>query len=248
MGKKLVLFLVEGKSDKVSLEGVVRAMLNKRHEPYFILQSDITSDNHVNASNITKNLQAAINRELSKRKVTLNDVAEIIHIIDMDATYIDEGLLEENPLNYGSTYFATKIVVYNKARIATRNAIKRANIEALIQLHNLNKIAYRLYYFSINLEHVLHGNANACTIRQKIYLSNKFDDEYCLDVVGFLNLLSKPDILRFKSYEESWQFIQQPTNALLKASNLFFALADYLLFLNYDEKVKLEQKPSLERL
>ena len=230
--RRLVLFIVEGKSDKVSLEGVVRSILQNRHEPYFIMQSDLTSDNHVCPANIDRYLHQNINQELWKRRVKLSDVAEIVHIIDTDAAFIDEAQLEENPMNFGCTYFQQKVVVQNKNRIIERNTHKKYNVQALLDFPDIGGVPYRLYFFSINLEHVLHNNPNAATVRQKIYLSDKFDDQYSADVVGFLNFMSLPEILRFKTYEESWEYIRKPENALMRASNFYFALKSYLRFLN----------------
>lgn len=229
---QLVLFLVEGKSDKVSLEGAIRQILHSKNEPYFMIQSDLTSDNHVCPANVERVLLADVKNELWKRRVELKDCLEIVHLIDTDAAFIKDDALEENPMNYGVTYFTSKIVVQNKARIVDRNLHKRYNIQALLDIDELKGVPYRLFYCSVNLEHVLHNNPNASTIRQKITLSNKFDDEYSDDVIKFLNYMSSPEIMHFKSYAESWEYIKKSENALTRASNIYYAMTSYLDFLN----------------
>lgn len=224
---KLVLFIVEGKSDRVSLEGVVRKILKEKHSPYFIIQSDTTSDNKCYPDNIHRRMHGFINYELQKRKITLKDIDEIIHIIDLDGTYIEDEKIIEEPKMYSAMFLKNKVIVYNKERIVDRNIRKRANIEALLNVSSIAKVNYHLYYFSINLEHVLHNNPNVVSVREKIYLSNSFDDDNADNPEQFLALINYKDVKHFNNYKESWEYARNSSNALNRASNVCFALEKY---------------------
>lgn len=227
MRSKPILFVVEGKSDKVSLEGAVRNIV--RENPYFIIQSDVTSDNHICPANIERVLATRLENELWKRRVKLKDFLKVVHLIDTDAAYLSDDKIEENVLNNGTTYMSAKIIVRNKENIVDRNKRKRFNIQMLLDTEKLKGVPYSLYYCSVNLEHAFHNNPNACTVNQKIYLSNKMDDTYGDDPAAFIALLKSPEVCKFATYRDSWRYIQDEKNALERASNLYFAFKPYII-------------------
>ncbi len=86
---------------------------------------------------------------------------EVVHIIDTDGAFIDDGAVR-----YADTedpqYFDDGIETKNVAGIISRNRRKSAIIERMLEIKNLmsKTIPYSVYYFSSNMDHVFHGNAN----------------------------------------------------------------------------------------
>ncbi len=89
----------------------------------------------------------------------------------------------------------------------------------------ISNIPYRVYYFSCNLEHVLHNIQNVTT-EEKIELSEKFEDKYSEELMEFIKFINDEEFSMNKSYRDSWEFIKQGNNSLKRYTNfnLFFKL------------------------
>lgn len=87
----------------------------------------------------------------------------------------------------------------------------------------INKIPYAIYFFSTNLEHVLHNIQNA-TDTMKTELAIKFEDKFYNCPQEFLAFINNPDFAIFTTYDESWQTIKMDNNSLKRLCNfhLFF--------------------------
>ena len=82
-------------------------------------------------------------------------------------------------------------------------------------------VPYRLYYFSCNLEHYFHNNANVKTDAEKTALSNKFYKRAEQQPYLFRNrILELSNKRHIWGYEESWTWLEKETHSLQRRTNL----------------------------
>ena len=156
----------------------------------------------------------------------------------MDGAYIDDNDIIFNPAKSEIIYKLDKILAKNPKDLKYIHKNKRMVLDLLSRLTEVTvtminlgveeirpqaiKLPYRIYYFSRNLEHVLHNIISNLTKEQKKDLSNKFEEEYDGDVEKFLHFISQYAVSG--NYSETWDFIKQNKNSLNRHCNihLFF--------------------------
>lgn len=231
MSKQIVLFIVEGFSDKNSFENILNhASVDK--VKYKIVGGDITIKS--GPYNIVKNIRKKVNEFLydPKNKYFLKDIKKIVHLIDIDGVFLDSNLIEENKDIKHITYVNNKCLVKDKEQILERNKNKSLVIKKLSQTDTIDFksiiIPYEAYYFSCNLEHVFHDNPNVVTEKEKIELSNKLADKYFGYENLFIKDLENSDYATKLNYKDSWNNIIDASLRLEKSTNfnLFFKQKD----------------------
>ena len=83
-----------------------------------------------------------------------------------------------------------------------------------------SKIPYSIYYFSRNMEHVLHNVATELTDDQKIELADAFADRYEENPMDFVAFIESEEVAVPGGYTQTWTFIREGTNSLNRHSNL----------------------------
>ncbi len=193
---------------------------------------DITASRYVNPANIeTKIMSRFIKPAIKKEGIYPKKIARIIHIVDLDGTYIpDENIIRfsEKHQNREKLYYDGEkglIEGPDVTAIIKRNKQKRDNLEYLqhlpnqkIRIKNKN-IPYEIYYFSSNLDHFLHNEANP--EYSKRYMANKFFKEYGYDDEKFRRFFFEDKgAIGYMGYEESWEFIKQDFNSVKRFTNI----------------------------
>lgn len=88
--KKVILFIVEGVTDKTSLGGIIDKLVSSNLVRFYITGGDITSDRFSNSANavskVNNHVKNFLGREIGLKK---GDIIQIVHLIDMDGAYID---------------------------------------------------------------------------------------------------------------------------------------------------------------
>ena len=145
------------------------------------------------------------------------DISEIIQIIDLDGVYIPDIAVIEN-LNCEKFIYNDDGIVCNSIDNAIyRNERKRDVINKLLSISSIKikskTVKYSLYFFSSNLDHFVHNNANlpqADKMRKAYEFLEEYnnkDDDKRLDY--FFKLFSEDeDALQNMTYEESWNYIR----------------------------------------
>ena len=89
---------------------------------------------------------------------------------------------------------------------------------------DINIIPYEIYYFSCNLEHVLHDNPNVETKEKKKELSELFAEEYLGKEKDFIKFIKSEKYATTLEYQQSWNECIKEQNALKRVTNfnLFF--------------------------
>ncbi|NLB20540.1 MAG: hypothetical protein GX829_06895 [Clostridium sp.] len=225
--KKVVLFIVEGITEQESLELVLTTLIEDNNEVVFeVVGGDITSRNDVDIANVKNKITEAI-KDGGKRKFKPSDYLEIVHLIDMDGAFITEKNIYLDKSLDRLSYREDGIYANNIDNVLRRNNKKQKLINTLIKTDKVyGTVPYRIFYFSCNLEHVLH-NIREVENEAKFDFSKKFQDEYIDDLDGFLKLICQNTFSVKKDYASSWNFIKLDNNSIKRYTNFNLLLDGY---------------------
>lgn len=226
--KKVVLFIVEGITERESLELLLTELIEGNSQIIFeVVGGDITSDYNVNGKNIKEKLTEII-KDGGKRKFRPSDYKEVIHLVDTDGTFISRDNIYLDNTADGFVYKDDGIYANNIDRVIRRNSKKQWLLNLLMSTNKVfGSVPYRVFYFSCNLEHVLH-NEREVEDKLKIKCAEEFQDKYIDNLQGFVDLICKSDFSVKKEYKESWDFIKEGNNSIKRFSNFNILLESYL--------------------
>ncbi|MBZ9633682.1 hypothetical protein [Clostridium sp. FP1] len=221
MGKssKIILFIVEGITDEISLSLVLSKIIEKNKILKFkIINGDITTQNGVDTSNIlmkiTENIKEFVARDIYKK----SDILNVIHLADTDGAYIDDDLILEKDIE-SIEYDTQNIFAKNVAYIKKRNKQKSQILSKLANTNTIYKdLPYRVYFFSSNLEHVLH-NRQCVKEAEKSKYADKFEDRFDTNPIRFIEFMNSPEFALTGEYKDTWDFIKKDTNSLKRYTN-----------------------------
>lgn len=239
--KKIILFLVEGPSDKDALEipiGDLCDEVNENIESFFRflvdydwknkeenVGGDITSAYWAKPSNIESKInEKFITPFLNETGLYAKDISQIIQLVDLDGAFIpDSSVVECDEEDASVIYCDSEIRAKNPAGIKERNARKSENLRYLCSLDSIKAgsktVPYSVYFMSSNLDHYLHGNANLPS-NKKVLLASEFSDKCDMTPSYFYEVIQGDFSMNGLSYEESWNFVQDGTESLKKHTNL----------------------------
>lgn len=224
--KKIMLFIVEGPTEETSLSTVLSRIFSSDTVRFQVVHGDILTKDFVTPDKIV----AAVNEQVKQVRENIykpSDFCKIIHLADMDGVFIpdDVVLQEQVEGRVYSIYTETNILSNNRQGILDRNERKRKNMIRLSSCKKINGISYSLYYFSCNLEHVLHGRNNL-NDEEKIILANSFDLKYADEPDAFIHFMRDESFAVPGEYSETWKFIKEDLHSLERYSNFGLALPD----------------------
>lgn len=246
--RKIVLVLVEGKSDREALRSAISELyerIDENIEVFFPVirdgckdrGGDITTSFYIDKRNKSRkvtpeNIEDAIyllflENFFDQNKIMPKDISEIIQVVDLDGAYIPDDCVlldSEIPQDQSPFYDEENIYCSDVAKIIKRNKQKRENLDYLssrktIKVKSQSK-PYSIYYFSSNLDHFLHHDANLDN-HQKVKYAEEFSFKFIENVEGFVNEISEDqDATRDMTYKESWNYIKEGTHSLERHTNL----------------------------
>lgn len=201
-------------------------------------KGDVTSMDGVTTENIERAIYKYFFKGQDKQSTFgWQDVTTIIHIIDLDGAYEDPEHIrlftagEEAIADSLVTNGEPKNTLYLCDHIAVRKGLpirqdilarKRKNIEYLRSLDEITvgnkKVRYCLYYFSCNLDHFLHGNANM-TGREKMQSASSFS-LHMIDADCLIDYFTNNEFCTATNYEESWKCLRKDGASLQRCSNV----------------------------
>lgn len=216
--KKIILFIVEGISDEISLSLIMSRLIEKNKLVKFkVMGGDITTEYNSKPENIQDKLTMKVKAYLSKYGYKKSDVIEIVHLLDTDGVYISESLIEEK--GKGKIFYAPhRVYSSNKEAIIQRNQQKSKILNKLVQTQNLNGIPYSAYYFSCNLEHVLYNEPNTSD-NKKVDLAHEFEEKYYYEPWKFVDFINSREFAYRGRYKHSWEFLKKGNNSLKRKTN-----------------------------
>lgn len=224
MTKKIVLLLVEGPSDESALALICSKLIKEHDIEFDVLHTDITAEEDMTVKYIENYIKKEINLYLEKNPfINKKDILKVVQIIDTDGAFIPVSQIKQST-NGKTEYFDTYIEAKDKNRLIRRNISKRTIVYHLIKSVSVAGFPYEIYFFSRNMEHVLHNISQDLTEEEKEDLAFEIADRYSENPEEFLHLLYYADFHVPGTYEETWKFIMENGNSLKRYCNmsLFF--------------------------
>lgn len=243
---KIVLILVEGKSDITALEIYFENYFEKYYRDSNLIPitqrvvafetgGDLTSIKGIEGQEIKREVGDAIRRALNKHHLEREDLKSVIHIMDTDGAFIPDEKIVFDPLSSKLFYGETEIRTNDVESTKNRNDQKSRNMRILsgtkmigIPGKGVNKsgnkktvkIPYQAFYMSCNLDHVI-GDRNNLSDKEKKDLAEDFSEKF-ENIEDFRNFIinSSFSVCNGHTYQTSWDFIQQNTNSLNRFTNL----------------------------
>ena len=209
--KKVILFIVEGPSDRAALGPIMEEYFNSEDIKFLIVHGDITIKNYITKDNAIIKVNEQIKEKLKELKKKYNysktDYIKIIHLIDTDGVYISDDKVMQKEGE-------------NRNGIRNRNAKKSEVLFKLRTTKNIDGIQYRVYYNSCNLEHVLYDELKDFTDDEKLEKSDDFAEQYEGKSDEFIQFISDESVAVEGSYKETWEYIEKDLNSLNRHSNM----------------------------
>ena len=217
--KKVLLFLVEGTTDSTSLGLVLSRIVESEDVRFHVLGGDLCYRYRINRQNAARTIMRPVNSFLQRYRLRRKDILKIVHIIDTDGAFIPPTRVFPGG-NEHAYYGSDKIVTLSDDSMRARNEHKTNAAMALSELDTVEQIPYALYYFSRNIEHVLHDRTDTLSSAEKRELSERFENEYAEDPEAFVSFICSRAVAVRGSYEQTWDYIFRGTNSLKRGTNL----------------------------
>ena len=184
--KKIVLFIVEGITDEISLALVLSKIMEKDKIVRFkIISGDITAQNGVNSNNIHNKITDHIKEFITRDIYIKSDIFNVIHLVDTDGAYVNDDIISEKAID-SIEYNTQNIYAKNMEYIRNRNKQKSQILSKLAATNTVyTNLPYSIYFFSSNLEHVLH-NEQSVVSNEKSKYAEKFADKFITNPVSFI--------------------------------------------------------------
>jgi hypothetical protein len=223
--KKVVLVIVEGPSDDTAL-GILLSQIYDKDSVYIhIMHGDITTKKGVCSQNIVSKIGKEIQNYAKSQHYKPSDFRQIIHIVDLDGTYIPNDCIFKEPDAKTVRYESDGIYTANPEHLIVRNKEKSENLYRLRSCSQIWGIPYRVYYMSCNLDHVLYDQRNS-TDEAKENNAYAFAKKYKQDINGFVNFLCESTFSVNQEYKYSWEYMEIGTNSLERYTNLCLCIRE----------------------
>ena len=250
--KKIIVLIVEGPSD---LAALVEPLANTIYacDPEVVIyprcidersaspdhrrdMGDITSKEGVNPDTIEHVIDKLyLHPFFDEEPYYPKDVTRIVHVVDTDGAFIPETRVIAGPKDAASNEYRNDcIMARNVEDILARNARKSANMRHLAAIRTIKtgydkkkrSMPYSVYFFSSNLDHYLHGDANLDR-NKKILLASEFARKCSWRPSLFYDTI-QGDVEYYKcGYEESWDRIQVGCNSLERHTNIGLLIDEF---------------------
>ena len=173
--KKVILFIAEGPTDEDALSPVLKKIFQNSHVRFHVVHGDLTSDFTVDNSNAVKTVNSHIKMELDRYGFKRSDIIRVIHLIDTDGAFIPNTNVVAGDVEH-IQYEENQIVTKSVLRTIARNEQKQRVLYRLYPEKMIGKLPYAVYYFSRNMEHVLHNDARNLSDEEKANYADEFAD------------------------------------------------------------------------
>lgn len=217
--KKVILFIVEGPTDENTLSPILKKIFQNEEIRFHVVHGDITSEWPVNNTNVIKTIHDHIKAEMDRYGFRRNDMLKVIHLIDTDGAFVSSGCVVAGDIKK-LRYDENQIISPNPAGTVERNFKKAQVLNRLYSAGAIGSTSYSVYYFSRNIEHVMHNISDNLTDDEKMEYADRFVDTYHNDINAFIHFLTDSDFTVQRDYRESWLFIFKETNSLHRHCNL----------------------------
>ncbi len=216
--KKVIMVIVEGPSDENAIGGVLKEYFTSEEVKFAVVHGDITSQTTTTVDNVIKKINKLICDLRMKYGYNLNDFIKVIHIVDTDGVFTKNCVVHADV--DGVRYYEDHMECNLVDTIIGRNEHKAKILFKLYSTGQVNKIEYRVYFNSCNLEHVLYGILKDFSDDEKEKMADIFAEEYEGKVNDFISFISDGALAVPGTYKETWRFIEKDKHSLERHSNL----------------------------
>ncbi len=226
--KKIVFVIVEGPSDDTALGVMFNRLYDKNLVHVEITHGDITTRDWAATTNIASRIGDLVKHYAAENHFKSSDFQEVIHLVDTDGAFIPSTAIVEDQSCTEPFYTPTEIRTADPTLIRKRNDEKSSVLSRMVVLNNVWKIIpYHVYFFSSNLDHVLHNKQNSSDI-EKEKDAYAFAKRYRDHLPDFLTLMCDSDFSVNGDYRKSWSFIMDGLHSLERYSNLCICLQPFI--------------------
>lgn len=217
--KLTVLFIVEGESDKTALKKIFEKLYKNKNIKFEVTDGDITSDESVTVQNVEDKIYDIVKKFMLDKKITKNNILQIVQLFDTDGAYISDEFIEEGE-STKFEYTLTSIKCKYPQKVVDRNKRKREIVNYLVRLQDIKGISYDKYYMSCNLDHALYNEQNLSKESKQEY-ADEFYTTFKDAPRAFITFL-KADVANGtpSSFPQSWKYIKQDYHSLERHTNL----------------------------
>lgn len=217
--RKIIFIIVEGISDQTALAAIMSKLIRTDSVVVEFTRGDITTEFGTSPSNIASKIGDFIKDYSRPYSYKAADYLEVIHIIDTDGAFIRSDRVLDTSIEK-TLYECDSIKTSNCQKIIDRNQRKVENVKKLVSLPKVwGSIPYSVYFFSCNLDHVLHDNANV-RWEDKDRLATEFAKQYRHHPEDFLTFIQDDAFAIKKAYADSWKYIEEGENSLKRYTNV----------------------------
>ncbi|MFD1927592.1 hypothetical protein ACFSFY_05870 [Sporosarcina siberiensis] len=221
--KKVVIIIAEGNSEEYALYPFLKELGKPLNIMFTITHGDILSDYKNEKTSHKDVISSVVNDFIKERKFLKEDILIVAQLTDTDGVFMDESKVIVDNSVERIKYSEEFIAIHNESQIdaiVNRNKLKSDKLKALVKTDfTLSNIPYKIYYFSCNLDHVLHGDPNSDGKAEKAdEFANSMNNS---DIHDFFELQAIYDT---ENYEGSWEFVFNDNNSLKRGSNLILLL------------------------
>jgi len=223
--KKFILFIVEGLTEEVALYKALDNYLSIYQIKFEIVGGDILADYDTVPTNVLNKIGNLITQVKRSNFLQDSDILKVVHLVDTDGVYIDDGGISEDVEIEQYTYSSTDITCCDKRMCTDRNQRKQRLLNKIYSKKKLSECLYEVYFFSCNLDLVLYNIYNLSDSQKFIY-AKSFEMNFKDDSNKFKNYMVNNRFSLGLKYYESWEFIKKDRNSLKRYSN-------FDIFINY---------------
>ncbi len=238
--KKVILFVVEGLSDKDALEPIVSELIDTSLVRFEVLRCDATASASIYEPYYRKTMKDRIkiivdNYLENNRGIQKKYIEKIIYITDTDGCFIDNKYIYFSGNDKEFRYEDDGIYTNNVEGAKQRNEFKSRNLNILNSASRIYNLQIETYFFSCNLDHVLYNIRNLKQESKEKH-AIAFAEQYEGKEQEFIKFLSEEDIPMGEGYRESWTQIRESLNSLLRHSNFHIFFRNNIEYLVADIK------------
>lgn len=233
MSKKVILVIVEGQTEELVFFDFLQERFGNLEVRIDVQCGDVISNWNRKYGTVEGAIEQVVEKYLTMYRLLPSDLLAVIQFTDTDGCFIEDKYIRVDRIKATRTrYGKNGIYVTNKfkkTQMKERNQVKAECMKILSKDRYANcrkrKIPYRLYYFSINLDHVLWGEQNAKG-HSKLEKAEHFLDSLEMPLDQFLaQFVPGGELLPWEEkWESSWREITKGLNSLQRSTNMPFVL------------------------
>jgi len=227
--KKIVLILNEGITDENALAPALKNIEKKFNIRFKMMEGDPLTD-FKNEHKSSKEIVGSFVSQFKKRNYLKDsDILLIAQLTDTDGAFISEDrvVIDSHIKNDDRKKYELNVIKVKDEKkqkeIITRNNIKRKHLNTLSTLNVMMKRPYQIFYFSRELEHVLH-NVVSIPNKEKSKKADEFSKQYT-SFESLKNFFNDDNIATSGDYKQTWNYIKRNNHSLERNTNFHLLLA-----------------------